>query len=51
MYLFPMDLQIHVWSKIPVPGLPDGMLSNKNPHLGKLWRVLEWKRLVYSVAI
>jgi hypothetical protein len=23
------------------PGLPDGLFSNKNPRLGKFWRVLE----------
>jgi hypothetical protein len=26
------------------PGLPDGIFSNqKNPDLGKFWRVLQWK--------
>jgi hypothetical protein len=29
------------------PGLPDGLFSNKNPRLGKFWRVLEWKMLVF----
>jgi hypothetical protein len=25
--------------------------QTKNPHLGKFWRVLQWKMLVYFVAI
>jgi hypothetical protein len=28
-------------------GLPDGIFSNQNPNLGKFWRVLQWKLLVY----
>jgi hypothetical protein len=28
-------------------GLPDGIFSNKNPNLGKLWRVLQWEMLEY----
>jgi hypothetical protein len=30
---------------VHVPGLPDGLFSNQN--LGKFWRVLQWKMLVY----
>jgi hypothetical protein len=31
-------------------GLPDGIhiFETKNPNLGKFWRALEWKRLVYE---
>jgi hypothetical protein len=25
--------------------------KTKNPHLGKFWRVLQWKMLVYYMAI
>jgi hypothetical protein len=25
--------------------------QTKNPNLGIFWRVLEWKRLVYSLAV
>jgi hypothetical protein len=25
--------------------------QTKNPDLGKFWRALEWKRLLYSIAI
>jgi phosphotransferase system glucose/maltose/N-acetylglucosamine-specific IIC component len=32
-------------------GLPDGIFSNKNPYLGKFWRVFQWNALVYFVAI
>jgi hypothetical protein len=40
-------------------GLPDGILSNKNPNLGKFWRILQLKilhtytygHLVYFTAI
>jgi hypothetical protein len=28
-------------------GLPDVCFQTKNPNLGKLWRVLQWKMLVY----
>jgi hypothetical protein len=31
-------------------GLPDGLFSNQNPILGKFWRVLFWKILVYFMA-
>jgi hypothetical protein len=31
--------------------LPDGCFQTKNPNLGKFWRVLEWKMLVYFMAI
>jgi hypothetical protein len=30
------------------PGLPDGIFSKK---LGKFWRALKWKRLVFLIAI
>jgi hypothetical protein len=34
------------------PGLPDGVyLQTKNPDLGKFWRALAWKRLVYSKGV
>jgi hypothetical protein len=26
-------------------GLPDGLISNQNPNLGKFWRALDWKTL------
>jgi hypothetical protein len=34
-------------------GLPDGILyfQTKSPNLGKFWRVLQWKMLVYCTAI
>jgi hypothetical protein len=32
-------------------GLPDGILLNQNPTLGKFWMVLQWKILVYFIAI
>jgi hypothetical protein len=32
-------------------GLPDGLFSNQNTNLGKFWRVLEWKMLVYFMTI
>jgi hypothetical protein len=32
-------------------GLPDGLFSNQNPVLGKFWRTLEWKMLVYFMTI
>jgi hypothetical protein len=28
-------------------GLPDGIISNQNPNLGKFWRVLQWEMLRY----
>jgi hypothetical protein len=28
-------------------GLPDGIFLKQNPNLGKFWRVLKWKMLVY----
>jgi hypothetical protein len=28
-------------------GLPDDIFSSKNPSLGKFWKVLQWKRLVF----
>jgi hypothetical protein len=31
--------------------MPDGILSNQNPNLGKFWRVLQRKMLVYFKAI
>jgi hypothetical protein len=34
-----------------VPGLPDGPFSNKKPNLGKFWRDLQWKMLVYFRGI
>jgi hypothetical protein len=33
------------------PGLPDGIFSTKNPNLGKFWRVLQLKMLVYFMVI
>jgi hypothetical protein len=30
-----------------VPGLPDGIFSDKNTYLGKFWRVLELKMFKY----
>jgi hypothetical protein len=32
-------------------GLPDGLFQTKNPNLGKFWRALEWKMLVYFMVI
>jgi hypothetical protein len=32
------------------PGLPDGFFQTKNPYLGKFWRALEWKMLVYFMT-
>jgi hypothetical protein len=32
------------------PGLPDGIFT-KNPDVGKVWRVLQWKMLVYVLHI
>jgi hypothetical protein len=33
-------------------GLPDGIFfQTKNPNLGKFWRVLQWKMLVYFTVI
>jgi hypothetical protein len=32
-------------------GLPDGCFQTKNPNLGKFWRVLLWKILVYFMTI
>jgi hypothetical protein len=34
-----------------LPGLPDGIFSNQNTNLGKFWSVLQWKMLVYFMAI
>jgi hypothetical protein len=32
--------------------LPDGIFSDqKNPNLGKFWRVWQWNLLVYFIAI
>jgi hypothetical protein len=31
--------------------LPDGFFQTKNPNLGKLRRVLQWKILVYFITI
>jgi hypothetical protein len=33
------------------PWLPDGLFSNQNPNLGKFWRALDWKMLMYFMAI
>jgi hypothetical protein len=33
------------------PGLPEVFFQTKNPNLGKFWRALEWKMLVYFMAI
>jgi hypothetical protein len=32
-------------------GLPDGLFSNQNPNLGKFCRALDWKMLLYFMAI
>jgi hypothetical protein len=33
-------------------GLPDGLFSKqKIPNLGKFWRAIEWKMLVYFMTI
>jgi hypothetical protein len=32
-------------------GLPDGLFSNQNRNLGKFWRALEYKMLVYIMTI
>jgi hypothetical protein len=32
-------------------GLPDGFFQTKNPNLGKFCRVLQWKMLVYFIAV
>jgi hypothetical protein len=31
--------------------LPDGIFQTKNPNLGKFWMVLQWKMLVYFMAV
>jgi hypothetical protein len=31
--------------------LPDGVYQTKNSNLGKFWKVLQWKMLVFFVAI
>jgi hypothetical protein len=31
--------------------LPDGIFLNRNPNLGKFWRVLQWKMLLYFKAV
>jgi hypothetical protein len=33
-----------------VQGCQMGCFQTKNPNFGKFWRVLEWKRLVYSMS-
>jgi hypothetical protein len=30
--------------------LADGMFSNQNLNLGKFWRVLQWKMLVFNLG-
>jgi hypothetical protein len=35
----------------PDQGCQMAHFQTKNPNLGKFWRVLEWERLVYSMAI
>jgi hypothetical protein len=32
-------------------GCQMGYFQTRNPNLGKFWRALQWKRLVYSMAI
>jgi hypothetical protein len=32
-------------------GLPDGLFSSQNPNLGTFWRALDWKMLIYFMAI
>jgi hypothetical protein len=40
------------WRQPCWAGLPDGLFSNqKNPNLGKFWRALGWKMLIYFMAI
>jgi hypothetical protein len=34
-----------------VQGCQMAYFQNKNPNLGRLWRVLEWKMLVYFISI
>jgi hypothetical protein len=34
----------------PSPGLPDCIFSSKNPYLGKFWKVLQLKLLVYFMS-
>jgi hypothetical protein len=34
-----------------VPGLPDGFFSNQKNNLGKFWRALDLKMLLYFMAI
>jgi hypothetical protein len=31
--------------------LPDGFFQTKNPNMGKFWRALDWKIIVYFMAI
>jgi hypothetical protein len=31
-------------------GLPNGIFSDQNRNLGKFWRVLQWKMLVYFMS-
>jgi hypothetical protein len=32
-------------------GLPDGLFSNQNHNLGKIWRFLQWKKLLHFMTI
>jgi hypothetical protein len=47
---FESCLAFKIWNLFR-SGLPDGLFLNQNPNLGKLWRVLQWKMLIYFVAI
>jgi hypothetical protein len=31
--------------------LPDALFSNQKPNLGKFWSALDWKMLIYVMAI
>jgi hypothetical protein len=33
------------------PGLPDGFFLNQNHNLGKFWRAIDWKMLIYFMDI
>jgi hypothetical protein len=46
IFLWPMK-----WHVTFTFRLPDGFFQTKNPNLGKFWRVLQWKILVYFMII
>jgi hypothetical protein len=40
------------WKVVQNPGLPDGIyFQTKHPNFGKFWSVIQWKKLVNSMAI